>query len=255
MRHLPAEYAVRGLVARDATTCDGEGVSAVRPVRPVPGEVLNELDATGRDFFVRLKRRLRAGQRLQPRPKSGSVLRNGPSPTLEAPGLKLKPAAVLAPLFWRDDEPWALVTMRPTTLRKHPGQISFPGGASDAVDLTPLHTALRETHEELGISTDDVEVLGMLGSMPTITSYWVTSFVGVVPAGVSLTPSPEEIAEVIEAPLFRLRREQRVLLSAPRDVYVWDDARHVVWGATWRMMEQLVAHVTAVRNELRGPST
>jgi 8-oxo-dGTP pyrophosphatase MutT (NUDIX family) len=173
-------------------------------------------------------------------------LRTVPSKVMEAPGLRLKEAAVLAPLFWRDGEPWAYLTMRPLTLRKHPGQISFPGGARDVGDLTPLHTALRETKEELGLEPDDVSVLGMLGAMPTITSYWVTPFVGVVPTDAPLTPNAGEIAEVLEAPLWRLRRESRFIYQAAREVYVWGDARHVVWGATWRMLDQLMEHVAAV---------
>ena len=160
--------------------------------------------------------------------------------------MQLREAAVLAPLFWRGGEPWAYLTMRPLTLRKHPGQISFPGGGREPGDATPLHTALRETKEELGIPPQVVEVLGVLGSMPTITSFWVTPFVGVVPPNLVLTPSPTEIAEVIEAPLWRLRREKRVFYDAPRDAYVWDDTPHAVWGATWRMLNQLVEHVNAV---------
>lgn len=188
------------------------------------------MTAPGRDFFDRLKHHLH----------------QAPSKTFDAPGLVLKEAAVLAPLFWRAGEPWALLTRRPMDMRKHPGQISFPGGARDAGDITPLHTALRETREELGISPDDVDVLGLLGAMPTITSYWVTPFVGVVPADVKLSPNPAEIDEVIEAPLWRLRREQRHLYNADRDVFVWGDARHVVWGATWRMLGQLVEHIEAI---------
>jgi 8-oxo-dGTP pyrophosphatase MutT (NUDIX family) len=183
----------------------------------------------GRAFFEKLRTRLRTV----------------PSKTLDAPGLKLKEASVLAPLFWRGGEPWALLTMRPMTLRTHPGQISFPGGGRDSGDITPLHTALRETHEELGIDPDDVDVLGMLGSMPTITAYYVTPFVGVVPSGLSLSPNAE-VAEVLEAPLWRLRREKRIFFHAPRDVFVWDQGVHAVWGATWRMLDQLVEHIEAV---------
>lgn len=181
-------------------------------------------------FFKRLEARLHAV----------------PSKVMEAPGLVLKPAAVLAPLFWRDGEPWAYLTMRPLTLRKHPGQISFPGGARESGDLTPLHTALRETREELGLEPEAVSVLGMLGAMPTITAFWVTPFVGVVPAEAPLTPNADEIAEVLEAPLWRMRRETRFIYQADREVYVWGDARHVVWGATYRMLDQLMEHVTAV---------
>jgi len=190
----------------------------------------------GRAFFERLRRRLRTV----------------PSPTEAPPSHGLKDASVLAPLFWRGEEPWALLTMRPLTLRTHPGQISFPGGGRDLGDVTPLHTALRETHEELGIAPDDVDVLGVLGSMPTITAYYVTPFVGVVPSGVPLTPNAE-VAEVLEAPLWRLRREKRVFYHAERDVFVWDDARHAVWGATWRMLDQLVTHIEAVSEPAGRP--
>lgn len=189
-----------------------------------------QLPSRGVDFFERLRVRLR------------SV----PSKVMEAPGLQLKEAAVLAPLFWRDDEPWAYLTMRPMTLRKHPGQISFPGGARDSNDLTPLHTALRETREELGLGPDQVDVLGLLGAMPTVTAYWVTPFVGVVPAEAPLSPNEGEIAEVLEAPLWRLRRETRFIYQADRDVFVWGAGRHVVWGATFRMLDQLMEHVAAV---------
>jgi 8-oxo-dGTP pyrophosphatase MutT (NUDIX family) len=185
---------------------------------------------TGPEFFERLKERLRVA----------------PSKVMEAPGLALKEAAVLAPLFWRGEEPWVYLTMRPMSLRKHPGQISFPGGARDSGDLTPLHTALRETHEELGLAPASVEVLGMLGAMPTVTAYWVTPFVGVVPAEAPLTPNAGEIAEVLEAPLWRLRRETRFIFASDRDVLVWGEGRHPVWGATFRMLDQLLEHVTAV---------
>lgn len=187
-------------------------------------------DAAGRAFFERLRTRLRTV----------------PSKTLEAPGLSLKEAAVLVPLFWRGGEPWTYLTQRPMTLREHPGQIAFPGGGRDAADLTPLHTALRETREELGLSDERVDVLGMLGAMPTVTAYWVTPFVGVVPADAPLSPNPGEIARVLEAPLWRLRREKRRILEADRDVYVWDEGRDVVWGATWRMLHQLLEHVRAI---------
>ncbi len=193
-----------------------------------------ELDPAGRAFFERLRAQLHAA----------------PSRTLEAPGLRLREAAVLAPLFWRGGEPWAYLTQRPMTLRKHPGQISFPGGGRDAGDLTPLHTALRETKEELGLEPGAVEVLGLLGAMPTITGYWVTPFVGVVPADAPLSPNPVEIEEVLEAPLWQLRHETRRIYEAERHVFVWADARHVVWGATFRMLSQLLEQVRAVG---RGP--
>lgn len=170
-------------------------------------------------------------------------LRAAPPRDLEPGGLRLKEAAVLAPLFWRGGEPWVWTTRRPETLRKHPGQISFPGGGRDEKDPTLLHTALRETEEEMGIEPGQVEVLGMLGSMPVITGYYVTPFVGLVPEGVVLRPSPHEIAEVLEVPLLRLQPVRRVFYEAERDALAWEGSPHAIWGATHRMLLQLLEHV------------
>jgi len=170
-----------------------------------------------------------------------------PSPSIDSAGLMLKEAAVLAPLFMRGGEPWALLTMRPETLRKHPGQVAFPGGGRDPQDVTPLHTALREAHEELGIPPDAVEVLGMLGTMPTITSFFVTPFVGVIPDRLVLTPNADEIQEVLEVPLLRVRLEKRRAYEADRDAYVWEGSQRFIWGATFRMVTQLLEHVERAR--------
>lgn len=175
-----------------------------------------------------------------------SLAAHPPKP-VELHGLRLQDASVLAPLFWRDDEPYVLATMRPETLKKHPGQISFPGGGREPRDTTPLHTALRETEEELGLPRRHVRVLGQLSPMPTITSYLVQPFVGVVPDGLTLSPSAGEIAEVLEVPLWRLREEQREFFHAPRASYVWGDGRHAIWGATHRMLQELLEHVARAR--------
>jgi 8-oxo-dGTP pyrophosphatase MutT (NUDIX family) len=200
------------------------------PASTSPSPSASPTEAEGRDFYARLKEQLRSA----------------PPKTVGAPSLQLREAAVLAPLFWRDGEPWILLTKRPLTLRKHPGQVSFPGGGRDPEDLTPLHTALRETQEELGLASRDVEVLGLLSAMPTITGYWVTPFVGAVPAGARLTPNPVEIDVVLEAPLWRLRREKRFAFQAQREALVWEGSEDFVWGATWHMLSQLLEHVGAV---------
>ena len=170
-------------------------------------------------------------------------LREHPPKPVELGGLRLQEASVLAPLFWRGGEPWVFATMRPESLRKHPGQISFPGGGREPRDVTPLHTALRETEEELGLPRRHVTVLGQLSPLPTVTSYFVQPFVGVVPDGLVLKPSAGEIAEVLEVPLLRLRAEKREFFHAERDAWVWDEGRHAIWGATWRMLSELLEHV------------
>jgi 8-oxo-dGTP pyrophosphatase MutT (NUDIX family) len=174
------------------------------------------------------------------------VLKRAPAQSMETT-LKLKEAAVLAPIFWRGGEPWLWATRRPETLRKHPGQISFPGGSREESDLTLLHTALRETQEELGIPPESVRVLGMLGGVPVPTGFYVTPFVGVVSPTQVLKPSAVEIAEVLEVPLLRLSAVRKVFFEAERDAWAWEGSAHVIWGATHRMIRQLLESVQAAR--------
>jgi 8-oxo-dGTP pyrophosphatase MutT (NUDIX family) len=174
-------------------------------------------------------------------------LHRDPGKALNLPGAQLRESAVLAPVFLRGGEPWLLFTKRPTTLRRHAGQISFPGGARDDEDPTPLHTALRETQEELGIPEERVEVLGMLDEIPTITSFRIVPFVGAIPADLPLRPNPEEIAELIEVPVRALlspslpRVEMWNVMEKEREVYFYDYGAHVIWGATARILKDLLA--------------
>jgi 8-oxo-dGTP pyrophosphatase MutT (NUDIX family) len=173
-------------------------------------------------------------------------LTNRRSESIETGSLRLKEAAVLVPLFCEGDGLHALLTKRPLSLRKHPGQISFPGGKRDDEDATLLHTALRESEEEIGLARTHVTILGQLGALPTVTAFYVTPFVAHI-SQTTFHPNRDEIDEVMFAPLFQLRREKRLILAVERDVYVWGDARHVVWGATFRMLNQLMTHVDTVR--------
>jgi len=183
-------------------------------------------------------------------------LEKQPGKVLEQPSPGLREAAVLAPLFMRQSQPFAVFTKRPAALRQHGGQIAFPGGARDAEDLTPLHTALRETHEELGILPEDVAVLGMLDEVPTITNYRVLPFVGVIPADFRYRANPEEIEEVIEVPLAHLfnpaihRIERRRAMDTEREIYFYDYGPYVIWGVTGRILRgllQLIRGLSAFR--------
>ena len=154
-------------------------------------------------------------------------------------------AAVLVPLFVRDGELHAVLTRRRDDMRRHAGEISFPGGRQDDHEDDLRATALREAHEEIGLPARAVELVGALQPTPTIaTNYAVYPFVGLIEPGRAWQPSANEVAEVMEVPLSALRAgyERRRLLrrGVPfrTDVYVIGE--DVIWGATARMVGDLL---------------
>jgi 8-oxo-dGTP pyrophosphatase MutT (NUDIX family) len=179
-------------------------------------------------------------------------LQKTPYRPLSLPGVVLKEASVLIPLFSRSGVAQILFTKRTEALRNHAGQISFPGGARDEADPTPLHAALRETHEELGIPPSQVEVLGLLDEIPTITHFRVLPFVGVIPSDFAYVANLGEIDEIIEVPIAHLlkpevhRMQVQEVLGREREIYFYDYGRHVIWGATARMLRNLLQIVSAL---------
>jgi len=173
-------------------------------------------------------------------------LQRHPGRPLNLPGLELRDSAVLAPFLLREGEPRLLFTLRQTHLRRHAGQVSFPGGARDPGDATPLHTALREMREELGVPEQSVEVLGMLDEIPTTSEFRVIPYVGVLDPAVPLRPDTGEIAELLEIPVAALqspgvrRMEKRFYRGAEREVYFYEVGRHTIWGATARILKNLL---------------
>jgi len=152
-------------------------------------------------------------------------------------------AAVLVPLFTRDGELHAVFTRRRDDLRRHAGEISFPGGRQDpGEDLR--QTALREAHEEIGLDPAGVELVGALAPTPTVvTSYAIYPFVGVIAPATAWRPSAGEVAEVLELSLPKLKqgygRERLIRRGLPfrTDVYKTDGA--LIWGATARILGDL----------------
>jgi 8-oxo-dGTP pyrophosphatase MutT (NUDIX family) len=154
-------------------------------------------------------------------------------------------AAVLVPLYVSGGELHAVFTRRRDDLRRHPGEISFPGGRQDDDETDLRLTALREAEEEIGLPARAVELVGALQPTPTIaTNYAVYPFVGLIEPGRAWQPSANEVAEVMEVPLSALRAgyERRRLLcrGVPfrTDVYVIGE--DVIWGATARMVGDLL---------------
>ena len=153
-------------------------------------------------------------------------------------------AAVLVPLYVEGDKLHAVFTKRREDLRRHPGEISFPGGRLDRGDADLQTTALREAEEEIGLPRDAVELVGALQPTPTIaTGYAIYPFVGLIEPGLTWTLSPHEVAQVIEFSLADLlagygrRRLVRRGLPIRTDTYVVGD--HLIWGATARILSDL----------------
>ena len=153
-------------------------------------------------------------------------------------------AAVLVPLYLDRGRLHAVFTKRHDDLRRHPGEISFPGGRYDEGEPDLRATALREAHEEIGLPAGDVEIVGALQPTPTIaTGYAVYPFVGLIEAGRTWTPSVREVAEVLELPLDALlegygrRRLIRRGVPIRTDTYLVGD--HLIWGATARILADL----------------
>jgi 8-oxo-dGTP pyrophosphatase MutT (NUDIX family) len=156
------------------------------------------------------------------------------------------PAAVLVPLFLagEEQEPHVVLTKRRADLRRHAGEISFPGGRRDAEDPSLEVTALREAEEEIGLARAQVSILGTLPSVSTFaTNYVIHPFVGTIPAGVAWRLSAKEVDTVLELPLSRVRAGservpiERRGITFHTEAYVVDE--HVIWGATARILADL----------------
>lgn len=156
-------------------------------------------------------------------------------------------ASVLMPL-WRDgDQIRVLFTLRTRQLSSHKGQIAFPGGRRDPEDASLVATALRETHEEVGISPDAVRVAGRLDDAWSIQSYHVVPWVGWLDAPPSLTIEPAEIERVIVSDLETLltpgvwRRSRLRRGDGTFDVHYYDLDGDVVWGLTGGIVFRFLA--------------
>ena len=161
------------------------------------------------------------------------------------------PAAVLVPIVDRGAELHVLLTERAPGLRLHAGQISFPGGRLEPLDLGAVAAALRETEEEIGLPAAQVEVLGLLPDHLIISGYRVTPVVGLVTPGAPLKLDPNEVARVFEIPLAfvldprNLRLRERPIGTDVVEVYDIPYAGRNIWGATAGMLMTLAQLLSA----------
>lgn len=164
---------------------------------------------------------------------------------------EIAPAAVLVPII-DAAEPRLLLTVRHAGMRKHAGQVAFPGGRIDHDDDGPIAAALREAEEEVGLPRAQVEVIGPAGRYRTGTGYDITPILAVIPEGLVLVPHEAEVAEIFEVPLAHLFdqanhvRRQEQWGTGHRQFYeiMWGDYR--IWGATAGLIVNLSKRLEAL---------
>jgi 8-oxo-dGTP pyrophosphatase MutT (NUDIX family) len=185
-----------------------------------------------------LRAALEAGHGRSPMLIAGDVLDEGEE------GAGITPAAVLVAVVERS-APTVILTLRPETMRRHPGQISFPGGRIDPGDDGPVAAALREAEEEIGLPPSQVDVIGIADVYRTVTGFEVTPVVGIVPPDLPLSPHPGEVAAMFEAPLHYLLdpahhvERSAVWRGRQRHYYEIDYEGRRIWGATAAMIVNL----------------
>lgn len=148
---------------------------------------------------------------------------------------------MLVPVYGWPRSPGLIFTERRHDLRRHPGEISFPGGTPEAGEA-PVTTALREASEEIGLDPASVEVVGALQPISTVvTSYRVLPVVGLVPVGLEHAPQPTEVEQVLEFSLDELREgfamRRLIRRGVPFRTPTYAVGDHFIWGATARMLQ------------------
>lgn len=159
-------------------------------------------------------------------------------------------AAVIAPVIDRDGDPHLLFTKRADHLGEHPGQMSFPGGGREPGDESLLATATREADEEIGLQPAEIDVVGQLDDLPTVTSYSIRPFVSRIPDR-AYEPDEREVAEIAVLPVSGLTdlanyESERRTHPEYGDVRVhfFHVGGYTVWGATARIVVQLLELTT-----------
>jgi 8-oxo-dGTP pyrophosphatase MutT (NUDIX family) len=151
-------------------------------------------------------------------------------------------AAVLVPIVDHEAGLSVLLTQRASHLKRHAGQISFPGGRIESTDEGPLAAALRETEEEIGLAREHVTFVGYLEPQLVLSGYWVTPVVGFVRPGFTLELDEREVESTFEAPLAHIldaanhRLRERLIGATPVQVYDIPYGPHHIWGATAGML-------------------
>ncbi|OYW43275.1 MAG: hypothetical protein B7Z38_02155 [Rhodobacterales bacterium 12-64-8] len=197
---------------------------------------------TKTDFEARAATRLAAADAVFDTPLRTDYDLNPSWPAPEQPVIRR--AAVLVGLIDRVDDFGVLLTLRPETMASHAGQVAFPGGRIEPGE-TALQAALREAHEEVGVTPETVRILGQGDTYLTGTGFAVAPFVGILPADFVPVPHVREVADVFETPLSFLmdsanhERHEREFRGALRAYYAMPHNGRYIWGATAGMIKAL----------------
>jgi 8-oxo-dGTP pyrophosphatase MutT (NUDIX family) len=154
------------------------------------------------------------------------------------PGAIHRPAAVLIPVIAREGQATVLLTRRASHLRDHSGQVAFPGGKIDAADASPLHAALREAEEEIGLDRRLVRPIGYLDLYLTGTGFRIAPVLAIVDPVHDLVINPDEVEAAFEVPLAFLmapenhQRQSREWNGGQRHFYAMPYGEHYIWGVT-----------------------
>jgi 8-oxo-dGTP pyrophosphatase MutT (NUDIX family) len=173
-----------------------------------------------------------------------------PSDTHQPADDQLINAAVMILLHEQDQQAHILLTERAAHLRNHAGQISFPGGRYELEDKDLVTTALRETHEELGIEPSAITLLGSIQSFETLTGYRIYPYMGVLEQMPELVIDAGEVASAFSAPTQLLFDRQQYtkqsidINGVEREFYGLDYQEHTIWGATAAILMSLANNIT-----------
>jgi 8-oxo-dGTP pyrophosphatase MutT (NUDIX family) len=164
---------------------------------------------------------------------------------------KTEAAVLMAISKWPED-PHLIFTERRADLRKHAGEISFPGGTTEPEDRDLEDTALRESHEEIALRPDQVEVVGALPPIGTFaTSFRIQPIVGLIPTEVELLANPDEVAAILtfgfEDLLDSYAMRRLVRRGVPIRTPTFEMGRHLIWGATARILTDFFHRIGAFR--------
>ncbi len=188
----------------------------------------------------------RADRRLDPPAGRATLAEGGDLDFLSPDDVAIiRPAAVLIGIIPRRSGATALLTLRPDTMPDHAGQVAFPGGKVDPLDLDEVAAALREAEEEIGLPAQDVDVRGKGAPYVTGSGYRITPVVGLLPHDFVARPDPAEVAAVFETPLAYLmdarnhRTGEAVYKGKPRRYYEMPHAGYRIWGVTAGIIRRL----------------